>query len=118
MLNENFVINLGFRSENLADFELERYQIGVFNLAKEHKREEGNIISGIFSHTENKSLILVVYSKEEGMFPCTYIKIGIFNEERIGIDYCFSLSMGHGISEDHNFLEETLKNYVTKHLKT
>ena len=117
MLKEKFVINLGFQPTNLVDFKLGAFQIAVFNEAKEHESEDGNIISGIFRHKENENLVLAIYSEVGRMFTKTYIAIGIFNGNRKGIDHCFSTSIGNGFSEDHDFVEETLKNYVAKYLK-
>ncbi len=105
-LNERVVMNLGFDSVTRQKFWDDDGLVGSIEEIKEHKRENGKIISGIFQHKDNPKLLLLV---PEGK---NVFSLGILGES--GIEKSLSIQT-NGKDPDEDFIYETMKNYVEKH---
>ena len=105
-LNERTVIELGFNSITRQKFWDDDGLIGSIEEIKEHKRENGKIITGLFEHKDNPKILLFVPEGKD------VFSLGILGKS--GIRKSLSIQTS-GLDIDEKFIYETMKNYVEKH---
>ena len=105
-LNERVVMNLGFDSITRQKFWNDDGLIGSIENIKEHKRENGKIITGLFEHKDNPKILLFVPEGKD------VFSLGILGKS--GIRKSISIQLDD-MDVDEDFIYETMKNYVEKH---